>query len=127
MLQPKRTKYRKMQKGRIKGNATRGTQLTHGVFGIKSLEPVLLTSRQIEAARIAATRYMVREGSLWIMVFPDKPITKKQLEVRKGKGKGGLDRYSAVVCPGRVVFEISGVPLEHDSDDTVDHYLMTTD
>lgn len=112
MLQPKRTKYRKMMKGRIKGNATRGTQLAHGVFGIKSLEPGLLTSRQIEAARIAATRYMVREGSLWIMVFPDKPITKKPLEVRMGKGKGPLDHYAAVVRPGRVLFELSGVPIE---------------
>ncbi len=112
MLQPKRTKYRKMQKGRMKGNAGRGTQLAHGVFGIKSLESVLMTSRQIEAARIAATRYMKREGSLWIMVFPDKPITKKPLEVRMGKGKGAVDHYAAVVKPGRVILEISGVSME---------------
>ena len=84
MLQPKRTKYRKMQKGRMKGNAGRGNQLSYGTFGIKSLDSNFLTSRQIEAARIAATRYMKREGSLWIMIFPDKPITKKPLEVRMG-------------------------------------------
>ena len=112
MLQPKRTKYRKMQKGRMKGNAGRGNQLSYGTFGIKSMDSNFLTSRQIEAARIAATRYMKREGSLWIMIFPDKPITKKPLEVRMGKGKGAVEYYVAVVKPGRVLFEVSGVPLE---------------
>ena len=88
MLQPKRTKFRKVQKGRMKGTAGRGHQLSNGMFGIKSLDSKFLTSRQIEAARIAATRYMKREGQLWIKIFPDKPITKKPLEVRMGKGKG---------------------------------------
>jgi len=112
MLQPKRTKYRKMQKGRMKGNAGRGNRLFYGTFGIKSMDSNFLTSRQIEAARIAATRYMKREGSLWIMIFPDKPITKKPLEVRMGKGKGAVEYYVAVVKPGRVLFEVSGVSLE---------------
>ncbi|MCZ6594971.1 MAG: 50S ribosomal protein L16 [Bacteroidetes bacterium] len=112
MLQPKRTKYRKMQKGRMKGNAGRGNRLFYGTFGIKSLDSNFLTARQIEAARIAATRYMKREGSLWIMIFPDKPITKKPLEVRMGKGKGAVEYYVAVVKPGRVLFEVSGVSLE---------------
>ena len=112
MLQPKRTKYRKQMKGRMKGNAGRGTQLSYGTYGIKSLDSKFLTSRQIEAARIAATRYMKREGSIWIMIFPDKPITSKPLEVRMGKGKGAVDHYAAVVKPGRMLFEVSGVPLE---------------
>lgn len=112
MLQPRRTKYRKQQKGRLRGIAGRGSQLTYGVFGIKALEHAFLTSRQIEAARIAATRYMKREGSLWIMVFPDKPITKKPLEVRMGKGKGAVDHYAAPIKPGRVILELSGVSLE---------------
>lgn len=112
MLQPKRTKYRKTQKGRMKGIAGRGNQLSYGTFGIKSLEQNFLTARQIEAARIAATRYMKREGSLWIMIFPDKPITKKPLEVRMGKGKGAVEYWVAVVKPGRVLFEISGVSLD---------------
>ncbi|HLW40406.1 MAG TPA: 50S ribosomal protein L16 [Brumimicrobium sp.] len=112
MLQPKRTKYRKQMKGRMKGNAERGNQLAYGTFGIKSLESKFLTSRQIEAARIAATRYMKREGSLWIMIFPDKPITKKPLEVRMGKGKGAVEHYVAVIKPGRMLFEVSGVSLE---------------
>lgn len=112
MLQPKRTKFRKQQKGRMKGNAGRGNQLSYGTFGIKSLDSNFLTSRQIEAARIAATRYMKREGQLWIMIFPDKPITKKPLEVRMGKGKGAVDHWAAVVKPGRVLFEVSGVPFE---------------
>lgn len=99
-------------KGRMKGDAGRGTQLAYGTFGIKSLESEFLTARQIEAARIAATRYMKREGSIWIMIFPDKPITKKPLEVRMGKGKGAVEYYAAVVKPGRMLFEISGVPLE---------------
>ena len=112
MLQPKRTKFRKQQKGRMKGNAGRGNQLSYGTFGIKSLDSNFMTSRQIEAARIAATRYMKREGQMWIMIFPDKPITKKPLEVRMGKGKGAVDHWAAVVKPGRVLFEVSGVPFE---------------
>ena len=109
MLQPKRTKYRKVQKGRMKGNSGRGTILSNGMFGIKSLDSNFLTSRQIEAARIAATRYMKREGQLWIKIFPDKPITKKPLEVRMGKGKGAVEYWAAVVKPGRMLFEIGGV------------------
>ena len=112
MLQPKRTKYRKQMKGRMKGNAERGNQLAYGTFGIKSMESEFLTARQIEAARIAATRFMKREGSIWIMIFPDKPITKKPLEVRMGKGKGAVEYYAAVVKPGRMLFEVSGVTLE---------------
>lgn len=96
----------------MKGNAGRGHQLAHGTFGIKSLDSKFITSRQIEAARIAATRYMQRAGSLWIMIFPDKPITSKPLEVRMGKGKGSVDHYAAVVKPGRMLFEISGVSEE---------------
>jgi large subunit ribosomal protein L16 len=112
MLQPKRTKYRKVQKGRMKGLAQRGHELSNGMFGIKSLEYTFLTSRQIEAARIAATRFMKREGQLWINVFPDKPITKKPLEVRMGKGKGAVEYWAAVIKPGRLMFEVGGVPLE---------------
>ncbi len=112
MLQPKRTKYRKVQKGRMKGNAGRGFLLSNGSFGIKSMDSNFVNSRQIEAARIAATRYMKREGQLWIKIFPDKPITKKPLEVRMGKGKGSVEYYAAVVKPGRVLFEIGGVPMD---------------
>ena len=101
-----------MQKGRMKGLSQRGHQLSNGMFGVKALDAVFVTSRQIEAARIAATRYMKREGQLWIKIFPDKPITKKTLEVRMGKGKGALDHYVAVVKPGRILFEISGVPID---------------
>jgi large subunit ribosomal protein L16 len=111
MLQPKRTKYRKVQKGRMKGVAQRGHMLSSGMFGIKSLDSSFLTSRQIEAARIAATRFMKREGQLWINIFPDKPITKKPLEVRMGKGKGAVEYWAAVVKPGRIMFEVGGVPL----------------
>lgn len=111
MLQPKRTKYRKVQKGRMKGVSQRGSVLSNGMFGIKSLDSAFLTSRQIEAARIAATRYMKREGQLWIKIFPDKPITKKPLEVRMGKGKGAVEYWAAVVKPGRIMFEVGGVPL----------------
>ena len=111
MLQPKRTKFRKAQKGRMKGISQRGSQLSNGMFGIKSLDSKFITSRQIEAARIAATRYMKREGQLWIKIFPDKPITKKPLEVRMGKGKGAPEYFVAVVKPGRIMFEIVGVPL----------------
>ena len=112
MLSPKKTKYRKMQKGRMKGLSQRGHRLSNGMFGVKALDAVFVTSSQIEAARIAATRYMKREGQLWIKIFPDKPITKKPLEGRMGKGKGALDHYVAVVKPGRILFEISGVPID---------------
>ncbi|MDP5230337.1 MAG: 50S ribosomal protein L16 [Cellulophaga sp.] len=109
MLQPKRTKFRKTQKGRMNGISGRGHQLSNGMFGIKSLETSFITSRQIEAARIAATRFMKREGQMWIKIFPDKPITKKPLEVRMGKGKGAPEYFVAVVLPGRIMFEIAGV------------------
>jgi len=112
MLQPKRTKFRKQQKGRMKGISQRGHQLSNGTFGIKSLDSDFLTSRQIEAARIAATRYMKREGQLWIKIFPDKPITKKPLEVRMGKGKGAVEYWVAIVKPGRIMFEVGGVPMD---------------
>jgi len=112
MLQPKRTKFRKTQKGRMKGISGRGHQLSNGMFGIKSLDTSFITSRQIEAARIAATRYMKREGQMWIKIFPDKPITKKPLEVRMGKGKGAPEYFVAVVLPGRIMFEIAGVSQE---------------
>ncbi|MHA7058591.1 50S ribosomal protein L16 [Aquimarina sp. M1] len=112
MLQPKRTKFRKQQKGRMKGISQRGYTLSNGTFGIKSLDSSFVTARQIEAARISATRYMKREGSLWIKIFPDKPITKKPLEVRMGKGKGAVEYWAAVVKPGRILFEISGVPYD---------------
>jgi large subunit ribosomal protein L16 len=112
MLQPKRTKHRKVFKGKMKGNAQRGAQLTYGSYGLKSLDSKWITARQIEAARIAATRYMKREGQMWIRIFPDKPITKKPLEVRMGKGKGGVEYYAAVVKPGRIMFEMDGIPLE---------------
>ena len=112
MLQPKRVKRRKVQKGKMKGNAGRGHQLAFGSFGIKSLDECFITSRQIEAARIAVTRYMKREGQIWIRIFPDKPLTKKPAEVRMGKGKGALDHYVAVVKPGRIMFEMDGVSAE---------------
>ena len=112
MLQPKRTKFRKMQKGRVKGIAQRGHTLSFGTFGIKSLEPGWITSRQIEAARIAMTRAMKREGQVWIRIFPDKPVTSKPAEVRMGKGKGAPDYWVAVVKPGTILFESAGVDLE---------------
>ena len=112
MLQPKRTKFRKMQKGRMKGLATRGAELSFGSFGVKSLEAAWITSRQIEAARIAVTRFMKREGQVWIRIFPDKPVTKKPAEVRMGKGKGAPEYWVAVVRPGRIIFEPEGVPLD---------------
>jgi large subunit ribosomal protein L16 len=96
----------------MKGNSGRGHRLSNGMFGIKSLDSNFLTSRQIEAARIAATRYMKREGQLWIKIFPDKPITKKPLEVRMGKGKGAVEYWAAVVKPGRILFEVGGVPID---------------
>ncbi|MBN3662542.1 MAG: 50S ribosomal protein L16 [Ornithobacterium rhinotracheale] len=110
MLQPKRTKFRKQQKNVGKGNDYRGTQFAFGTFGIKALEDKWITARQIEAARIAATRYMKREGSIWIKIFPDKPITKKPQEVRMGKGKGAPEYWAAPVRPGRILFEIGGIP-----------------
>ncbi len=112
MLQPKRTKFRKAQKGRIKGLAYRGSKITAGSFGLKTLEEGFITSRQIEAARIALTRYMKREGKVWIRIFPDKPITSKPAEVRMGKGKGAPSHWVAVVKPGRIMFEAEGVPVE---------------
>ena len=112
MLQPKRTKYRKMQKGRNRGMAQRGSTISFGSFGLKTTEPGMITSRQIEAARVAMTRYMKREGQVWIRIFPDKPITAKPQEVRMGKGKGALDHYVAPVKPGRILFEMDGVSFE---------------
>jgi len=112
MLQPKRTKFRKRQKGRVKGLAQRGHTLAFGTFGIKSLEPGWITSRQIEAARIAMTRAMKREGQVWIRIFPDKPVTKKPAEVRMGKGKGAPEYWVATVKPGTILFEASGVNVE---------------
>ena len=112
MLQPKKTKYRRMQKGRMKGNAQRGHQLAFGTFGIKALEECWITARQIEAARIAVTRYMKRQGQVWIRIFPSKPITKKPAEVRMGKGKGAPEYWAATVNPGRIMFEIDGVDFD---------------
>ena len=109
MLQPKKTKFRRAQKGRMKGNAQRGNQLAFGSFGIKTLESKWITGRQIEAARIAVTRYMQRQGQIWIRIFPDKPITKKPAETRMGSGKGNPEEWVAVVKPGRIMFEIDGV------------------
>ncbi len=112
MLQPKKLKYRKQQKGRMKGLSWRGSQLAFGSFGIKSLDTEWITARQIEAARQAITRYMKRQGKVWIRIFPDKPVTKKPAEVRMGKGKGDIDHYVARVTPGRILFEIEGVSRE---------------
>jgi len=112
MLQPKKTKYRKQQKGKMKGNAGRGHELAFGSFGIKTLEQAWLTGRQIEAARQAITRHMKREGQIWIRIFPDKPVTKKPAEVRMGKGKGAPEYFVARITPGRILFEAEGVPLE---------------
>lgn len=110
MLQPKRTRFRRKQKGRVKGIASRGHEISFGSFGLKSLEPGWISSRQIEAARIAVTRAMKREGQVWIRIFPDKPITKKPAEVRMGKGKGAPEYWVAVIKPGTILFESSGVP-----------------
>jgi large subunit ribosomal protein L16 len=112
MLQPKKTKYRRMQKGKMKGNTKRGAEIAFGSFAIKALEECWMTGRQIEAARQAITRYMKREGKLWIRVFPDKPITKKPAEVRMGKGKGAPEYFVARISPGRIIFESDGVPIE---------------
>ena len=111
MLQPKRVRWRNKQKGRVRGTATRGAKLNIGSFGLKSLDAGWISDRQIEAARVALTRYMKREGKVWIRIFPDKPITSKPQEVRMGKGKGSLDRWVAVVKPGRIMFECEGVSL----------------
>ncbi|MBE0654006.1 MAG: 50S ribosomal protein L16 [Bacteroidales bacterium] len=112
MLQPKKTKFRRQQKGKMKGNAQRGNQLAFGSFGIKALDEAWITGRQIEAARQAVTRYMKREGQIWIRIFPDKPITKKPAEVRMGKGKGAPEGFVAPVTPGRIIMEAEGVPFE---------------
>ena len=109
MLQPKRTKHRKMQRGRMKGDAKRGTTISFGSFALKALDSHWITDRQIEAARQALTRQMKREGNVWIRIFPDKPITAKPAEVRMGKGKGNLEFWAAVVQPGRIIFEVDGV------------------
>jgi len=111
MLQPKKTKFRKQQKGKMKGNAHRGHELAYGSFGIKTLEEAWITGRQIEAARQAVTRHMKREGQIWIKIFPDKPVTKKPAEVRMGKGKGAPEYFVARVTPGRILFEADGVPI----------------
>jgi large subunit ribosomal protein L16 len=112
MLQPKRTKHRKTHKMKMKGNAKRGSELSFGTFGIKAMEGCWMTAKQIEAARVAVTRFLKREGQVWINVFPDKPITRKPAEVRMGKGKGAPEYWVAVVKPGRVIFEADGVSLE---------------
>src|SRR5450759_4429555 len=112
MLQPKKVKFRRVQKGKLKGNAQRGNQLSFGSFGIKCLETAWITGRQIEAARVAVTRHMQRQGQIWIRIFPDKPITKKPAEVRMGKGKGAPEAFVARVTPGRILFEAEGVPFE---------------
>ncbi len=112
MLQPKKTKFRRVQKGKMKGLAQRGNQLAFGTFGIKALQETWLTGRQIEAARVAVTRHMQRQGQIWIRVFPDKPITKKPAEVRMGKGKGAPEAFVAPITPGRILIEADGVPFE---------------
>jgi large subunit ribosomal protein L16 len=112
MLLPKRTKYRKQQKGRNKGVASRGFSISFGTYGLKSLDAALVTNKQIEAARVAVTRFMKREGKVWIRIFPDKVITRKPLEVRMGKGKGNPEGWAAAVKPGTILFECDGVPRE---------------
>ena len=111
MLQPKKVKFRRVQKGKLKGNAQRGNQLSFGSFGIKCLETAWITGRQIEAARVAVTRHMQRQGQIWIRIFPDTPITKKPAEVRMGKGKGAPEGFVATVTPGRIIIEVEGVPF----------------
>ncbi|MES2380454.1 MAG: 50S ribosomal protein L16 [Bacteroidota bacterium] len=112
MLQPKKTKFRKQQKGRVKGNASRGFTVAFGSFGLKALDTCFLTSKQLEAARVALNRFMKREGQVWIRVFPDKPMTRKPAEVRMGKGKGAPEFWVAVCKPGTIIFEAEGVSLE---------------
>ena len=109
-LMPKRTKFRKMHKGRNRGKATRGTEVSYGEFGLQAVTAGMITSNQIEAARVAMTRHIKRGGKVWIKIFPDKPVTRKPAETRMGKGKGALDHYEAVIRPGRVMFELAGVP-----------------
>ena len=112
MLMPKRVKYRKSQRGRMKGKATRGANVSFGDFGLKALEPAWITSRQLEACRIALSRKMKRDGKVWIRVFPDKPVSKKPLETRMGKGKGAPEFWVVVIKPGRILFEVAGVTSE---------------
>lgn len=112
MLQPKRSKFRNMHKGRMKGQAQRGHRVAMGSFGLKAIEGAWITGRQLEAARVALTRHMKREGNVWIRVFPDKPVTSKPAEVRMGKGKGALEHWVAVVHPGRILFEADGVSIQ---------------
>ena len=112
MLMPKRTKYRRVQRGRMKGTASRGNKIAYGEFGIQAMEPGWITGNQIEAARVAMTRYTKRGGQVWIKIFPDKPVTAKPAETRMGSGKGSPEYWVAVVKPGRVLFEIAGVPEE---------------
>lgn len=112
MLMPKRVKYRKTQRGRMTGKAFRGSAVSFGDFGLKAMEPAWITSRQIEACRVAISRKMKRDGKVWIRIFPDKPVTKKPLETRMGKGKGAPEFWVAVIKPGRVLFEVAGVPKE---------------
>lgn len=112
MLMPKRVKYRKQMRGRMKGRASRGAEVQFGEWGLQALEPVWLTSRQIEAARRTMVRYIKRRGKIWIRVFPDKPVTKKAAETRMGKGKGAVDHWVCVVKPGRVLFEMGGISAE---------------
>ena len=112
MLQPKKTKFRKAHKGRIHGNAKGGTQLSFGSYGLKAMSPERVTARQIEAARRAITRHVKRQGKVWIRIFPDVPVTKKPLEVRQGKGKGSVEYWACRVKPGRIMFEMEGVPQE---------------
>jgi large subunit ribosomal protein L16 len=112
MLMPKRVKFRKAQKGRMKGNATRGTEVSFGSFGLKTLESAWISSRHIEAARVAMTRFMKRDGKVWIRIFPDKPVTKKPAETRMGSGKGNPEYWVAVVKPGRIMFEADGITKE---------------
>jgi large subunit ribosomal protein L16 len=112
MLSPRKVKYRKVQKGRMKGNSGRGTEIAFGSFALKSLDEAWLNARQIEAARIAVNRYMKREGQVWIRVFPDKPVTRKPAEVRMGKGKGAPEFWAAIIKPGRIIFEVEGVSQE---------------
>jgi len=112
MLMPKKVKWRKQQRGRMRGKAYRGSKLSFGTYGLKAIEPAWVTSRQIEAARVAITRYIKRGGKLWIRIFPDKPITIKPAETRMGKGKGSPEYWVAVVKPGRILFELEGIPRD---------------
>lgn len=112
MLMPKRVKYRRVMRGRLTGRATRGTEVTYGEYGLVAMEPAWITSNQIEAARVALTRFIKRGGQVWIKVFPDKPVTKKPAETRMGSGKGSPEYWVAVVKPGRVMFEVAGIPEE---------------